>query len=67
VGNFNRVERDNIEALRRRARWLAHRFSKRPDYTFDGQELRAIEWALRELEKARGPLPAEVIEDEEPA
>lgn len=54
---YTRKEQDNIAAIERRIAVLDLRFKANPHFTFDGRELRALRWALSEIEAARGTLP----------
>lgn len=55
---YTRKERHNIAAIRRRVRWLDSVLKHKKNH-YNAQERRALRWALAEIEKARGPLPAE--------
>jgi hypothetical protein len=55
---YTRKECHNVEAIRRRVRWLDAVLSTKTNH-YNAQERRALRWALAEIEKARGPLPAE--------
>jgi hypothetical protein len=54
-GPYSFIEHRRIRALERRAEFLRLRTKDKPELTYDRQEAGAIEWALRELAKARGP------------
>lgn len=55
---YTRKERHNIAAIRRRLRWLDTILASKVNH-YNAQERRALRWALAEIEKIRGPLPAE--------
>lgn len=55
---YTRKERHNIAAIRRRVRWLDSVLKHKKNH-YNAQERRALRWALAEIEKIRGPLPAE--------
>lgn len=59
--SYTTKERRDILFLQKRLAWLKVRYAE-TGRDFHGQEIRAIEWMLSELEKCRGPFPAEVQE-----
>lgn len=56
--SYSRKERHNIAAIRRRVRWLDTILASKTNH-YNAQERRALRWALAEIEKVRGSLPAE--------
>lgn len=55
---YTRKERHNVNSIRRRIRWLDSILKHKTNH-YNAQERRALRWALSEIEKIRGPLPAE--------
>ena len=55
---YTRKERHNVNAVRRRIRWLDSILKHKTNH-YNAQERRALRWALAEIEKIRGTLPAE--------
>jgi hypothetical protein len=52
--SYSKKERRNILALSRRSDWLAERY-RLTRHSFDGEEMRAINWALDIIRSTRGP------------
>jgi len=57
--SYTKPERENLAVIGRRLRHLKARIAQTSGAaSYDRAEVRALEWALEELVKARGPLPA---------